>query len=1005
MVDVQPNSSIPNTSIEIMSNQKDLEVSSENIGSVENLKKMFSQPQADDPSQISTSQPLPDSNGTPEKIPGYNASKKPVLQKLDGTLHIAPRPDVDLKTKIQKVNKVNKSPVETAFNSDNEFHSSQEDGDDDHLFKNKDASQLDFDPTIDTKLTLVKSTPNSQNSSETLQANEDLNDSFSNDVIPNESKLASKFLEKINSNKRISLKSDQTQHNWRNSKIQPSNINLKGSDSFQTPNEENSLRINDGFLMSSEEISSSNSSLDVHKLPPGIPPKTKQNALNDSLENLPLRLNSLDLSRSNRISIRKINSVDPSIHFSKASKHHSVNLGAITGKLGHTKNSSKLSPTESQSPHIKLQSPSDSTQENYRNSIAEFYSSNTLPKSFGSSRYSQPSLSSQIDLSNPSSLNQPIAKSVNKKTKPESFNIVANTSSLIVEPIDHNVSNNTTFFNSVSSLFSRKSGQTPIPPQNTISTDAAQTNNPSFLAQGMFSSIGDWIGKSSNNRVSNSSSSLPPSSSEIDNSDPSVAFILSQIKEKNQDLINDPKATLFEREELHRQLQQSRDNMKKEGRSSEINWEFWGELISNFEQVVKKNPIQLSKQIHLGIPQEIRGTVWQLFSGSTRDPSLLSGYRDLLSLPSPHDKQITRDLDRTFPENSFFQKSEGNGQSSLFNVLHAYSLYDTEMGYCQGLAFVAGPLLLNMPEEEAFCVFERLMNFYKLRGIYIPSMILLQLRLYQLDRLIEEHLPTLSKHFVKEGVRSSMYASQWFMTLFAYCLPMNLVFLVFDIIFAEGVDCLLQISLAVLKRSQAVLLTLPFEKLIKYLTGGNLFEYYTDRPNEAFMHDIESVTVVTLKRLARLTRDHEILIQKSLNEENSKEILKNDNKRLESENKHLLDKLQSLSFEHSDLMSQFVSTRLELSHSQEIISQLSSKIQELEFRVESERKLAEESLKEDMEQLANKNLELALKHQILEDKTDELENALVRVNTLYADSENDRLALLNKWNELRKAMN
>ncbi|OMJ12779.1 hypothetical protein AYI70_g8910 [Smittium culicis] len=104
-------------------------------------------------------------------------------------------------------------------------------------------------------------------------------------------------------------------------------------------------------------------------------------------------------------------------------------------------------------------------------------------------------------------------------------------------------------------------------------------------------------------------------------------------------------------------------------------------------------------------------------------------------------------------------------------------------------------------------------------------------------------------------------------------------------------------------------------------------------------------------------------------------------------------------------MSQFVSTKLDLSHSQEIISKQNEKIRELEARLSIERMKAEESLRDEMEKLANKNLDLAIKHQLLEDKTDELENALVRVNTLYADSENDRITLLNKWNDLRKAMN
>jgi hypothetical protein len=44
----------------------------------------------------------------------------------------------------------------------------------------------------------------------------------------------------------------------------------------------------------------------------------------------------------------------------------------------------------------------------------------------------------------------------------------------------------------------------------------------------------------------------------------------------------------------------------------------------------------------------------------------------------------------------------------------------------------------------------------------------LQLRLYQFDRLVEDCLPLLHNHIVRKGIKSSMFASQWFMTLFSY---------------------------------------------------------------------------------------------------------------------------------------------------------------------------------------------------------------------------------------------
>lgn len=95
-----------------------------------------------------------------------------------------------------------------------------------------------------------------------------------------------------------------------------------------------------------------------------------------------------------------------------------------------------------------------------------------------------------------------------------------------------------------------------------------------------------------------------------------------------------------------------------------------------------------------------------------------------------------------------------------------------------------------MPDEEAFCVWVRLMHSvrrvvrsraspaadalrvslrqYGLRTSFLPEMPGLQLRLFQFDRLIEDLIPLLHVHFLRNGVKSSMYAGQWFLTLFSY---------------------------------------------------------------------------------------------------------------------------------------------------------------------------------------------------------------------------------------------
>lgn len=53
-------------------------------------------------------------------------------------------------------------------------------------------------------------------------------------------------------------------------------------------------------------------------------------------------------------------------------------------------------------------------------------------------------------------------------------------------------------------------------------------------------------------------------------------------------------------------------------------------------------------------------------------------------------------LDRTFPAHPYFSQQVGVGQFALFNLLKVYSNLDPELGYCQGLSFVAGLLLMHV---------------------------------------------------------------------------------------------------------------------------------------------------------------------------------------------------------------------------------------------------------------------------------------------------------------------
>ncbi|ORZ22528.1 rab-GTPase-TBC domain-domain-containing protein [Absidia repens] len=277
----------------------------------------------------------------------------------------------------------------------------------------------------------------------------------------------------------------------------------------------------------------------------------------------------------------------------------------------------------------------------------------------------------------------------------------------------------------------------------------------------------------------------------------------------------------------------------------DIDWEFWSALIDDFSGVALKLPHLVSAKLRAGIPSKVRGLIWQAMSQSA-SLNLETLYSQLLTEHSPYTRIIQRDLARTFPGVEMFKQEGGDGQKSMERVLTAYSLYDSLVGYCQGLAFLVGPLLMNMSEQESFCVFVRIMETYEMRTMFTLNMEGLQLRLYQFSSLLAQILPELSDHLGYHSVNPPMYASQWFLTLFAYTFPIPLVLRIYDIVFAEGAaETIMRVAIAMLKRSQDTILELTeFEDILDYVTS-KLYEPYNNNPGQVIADAMDLSGLIT----------------------------------------------------------------------------------------------------------------------------------------------------------------
>ena len=79
-------------------------------------------------------------------------------------------------------------------------------------------------------------------------------------------------------------------------------------------------------------------------------------------------------------------------------------------------------------------------------------------------------------------------------------------------------------------------------------------------------------------------------------------------------------------------------------------------------------------------------------------------------------------LIRTYRDHEMFRERYNSRQQALFHVLAAYSMFNTEVGYCQGMSQIAALLLMYLnSEEDAFWALSQLMSApkYNMHGFFI----------------------------------------------------------------------------------------------------------------------------------------------------------------------------------------------------------------------------------------------------------------------------------------------
>uniref|UniRef100_A0A4W6CZX1 Ecotropic viral integration site 5 n=1 Tax=Lates calcarifer TaxID=8187 RepID=A0A4W6CZX1_LATCA len=348
----------------------------------------------------------------------------------------------------------------------------------------------------------------------------------------------------------------------------------------------------------------------------------------------------------------------------------------------------------------------------------------------------------------------------------------------------------------------------------------------------------------------------------------------------------------------------------------EDSWILWGRIVNEWEEVRKKKEKQLKDLVRKGIPHHFRAIVWQLLCNAQNMP-IKDQYSELLKMTSPCEKLIRRDIARTYPEHEFFKEKDSLGQEVLFNVMKV-SLHLCVRN-------------LIMPEEEAFCVFVKLMQDYRLRELFKPSMAELGLCMYQFECMIQEQLPELHMHFQAQSFHTSMYASSWFLTIFLTSFPLPVATRIFDIFMCEGLEIVFRVGLAILQMNQAELIQLDMEGMLQHFQ--KVIPHQLDSGPDKVIQAAYQVKY-NAKKMKKLEKEYTTIKTKEMEEQ--VEI-----KRLRTENRLLKQRIDTLEKKGApryseesvlQLERELVQARLKEAESQCALKEMQDKILDMEKR-------------------------------------------------------------------------
>lgn len=225
-----------------------------------------------------------------------------------------------------------------------------------------------------------------------------------------------------------------------------------------------------------------------------------------------------------------------------------------------------------------------------------------------------------------------------------------------------------------------------------------------------------------------------------------------------------------------------------------------------------------------GVPPRFRWLAWRNITGwSALERTGLFERCCAMSPDARTVDAIEKDLDRTFPRSEDFTDEK---KQQLGTLLRAFACLFPQVGYCQGMNFLGGFLLMasheapgsQRPLEGAFYLLVQMMWKYRGNLLFCDGLPWLKQFTYQFRVLLERLFPEVHRHFLQENVTPELYATKWLLTMFTQPLPFATVLRVWDLIICDGPQAVVHVALANIKLLKARLLRQTTEGCLELLS-------------------------------------------------------------------------------------------------------------------------------------------------------------------------------------------